>query len=288
MKEMYLKALGLHDYTLKNLMYENNFCKFYDAVDENDTSYVLKFIPSNTQSDEDPFPFIDCFQVEEGIFFVYASNNFAKEGPDYFTYGSSSSSCSSSSEENISIPSTQSKLQFIEIRHPKHQKLDVKEQRKKDATTDHFGKKTPNPDARSIKEQKREVHTKKVKIESNKTDSAKIRSEFICPIKTNYAVGLPSILSKENITYPSKVHEKHISIVNPSLQIYHSSHKQIVKTPVPKSGRSPVEKFSFNDFKCYSPRPLKHKSSECDVKNNIELRLLQSSMLQRRQLAHSK
>ncbi|CAI4053373.1 hypothetical protein N7582_005707 [Saccharomyces uvarum] len=283
---MYLKASGLHDYTLKNLMYENNFCKFYDAVDEKDTSYVLKFIPSNMHSDEDPFPFIDCFQVEEGIFFVYASNNFAKEGPDYFTYGSSSG------EENISVPSTQNKPRFIEVAHPKHQKLDTKEQKKKNAITDHSsGKKTPNPDARSFKEQRREANVEKVNIESNKTDSAKIRSGFICPIiETNYALGLPSILLKENISYPSNVHEKHISIVNPSLQIYHSSHKQIVKTPVPKNGRSPVEKFSFKgqDFKCYSPRPLKHKSPECDVKSNIELRLLQSSMLQRRQSAHSK
>lgn len=79
MKEMYLKALGLHDYTLKNLMYENNFCKFYDAVDENDTSYVLKFIPSNTQSDEDPFPFIDCFQVEEGMFLYMLQTTLQKK-----------------------------------------------------------------------------------------------------------------------------------------------------------------------------------------------------------------
>lgn len=65
---MHFKDLGLHDYTLKNLMYENNCCKFYDAVDENNTSYVLKFVPSDVTSEGDTFPFVDRFQVKEGVF----------------------------------------------------------------------------------------------------------------------------------------------------------------------------------------------------------------------------
>ncbi|QHS76732.1 Hal1p SPAR_P02670 [Saccharomyces paradoxus] len=122
---MQLKDLGLHDYTLKNLMYENNCCKFYDAVDENNTSYVLKFVPSDMTSEGDTFPFVDCFEVKEGVFLVYSSNNFAKEGTDYFTY-------TGSSEMEVSIPSTASeaekKRQFIETYNPKHLKRGAKEQ----------------------------------------------------------------------------------------------------------------------------------------------------------------
>ncbi|EJS41310.1 hal1p [Saccharomyces arboricola H-6] len=289
---MYLKASGLHDYTLKNLMYENNCCKFYDAVDENNTSYVLKFIPSDTKLDEDTLPFIDCFQVRDGAFLVYASNNFAEEGPDYFTYGSSSEQDVNTLE---TAPEKKKKLHFIETGgHPKYQNLGIKEQQKirncaskKSAVTNNSsGKKTPNPDPQSSRRQMRETCVGKLNIKSKNTGSSKIRNEFVCPIiETNHVPGLASILSKENTTYPNNLHEKHISIVNPSLHIYHSSHKQIVKTPVPRGNSFSVEEYCLDgqNSKCYSPRPLNHANSECDIESNIELRLLKSSMLQRRQ-----
>ncbi|EHM99780.1 Hal1p [Saccharomyces cerevisiae x Saccharomyces kudriavzevii VIN7] len=286
---MHFKPFGLHDYTLKNLMYENNCCKFYDAVDENNTSYVLKFIPSDLNSDEDTLPYIDYFQVKGGVFLVYASNNFAKEGSDYFTYGSGSS-------EDVSLPHavgrTVKNLQFLETGHPKYKNLGTKEQKirsrtsKKSAVTNNSsGEKTPNPNPQSYKELRREAYVGKLHVKSNNEGSSKIRCEFSCPIiETNRSPGLPSILSREKITYPSNVQEKHISIVDPSLQIYHSSHKKIVKTPVPRNSFSPAERYPLKgqNLKCYSPGSLVRGSPECDFKSNIELRLLESSMLQRR------
>ena len=286
-----LKDLGSHDYTLKNLMYENHCCKFYDAVDENNTSYVLKFIPSDMTLDGDILPFIDYFQVKQGLFLVYASNNFAKEGTDYFTY-------SGSSEKKVSIPNTalgtEKKLQFIETDHPKFQKLTKKQQDTKNSTskksvvTNHFsGKKTPNPGPKSLDELKGEINVGISNIKSNTKNTSKIRSEkFVsCLIETKHTPGLASILSKDGTAYPSNTNGGHISIVHPTLQIYHSSHKQIVKTPAPKGSISPVERCSLKEgnFKCFSPRPLEHGNPKCDFQNNMELRLLESSMLQRRQ-----
>lgn len=272
---MQLKDLGLHDYTLKNLMYENNCCKFYDAVDENNTSYVLKFVPSDMTSEGDTFPFVDCFQVKEGVFLVYSSNNFAKEGTDYFTY-------TGSSEMEVTC-------------NPKHLKRGAKEQQDVKSSTSNESsvannlsdKKTPNLGPQSSDKFGRETHVGILNVKSNNKNSSKIRSEKFASsiIETRHTPGLASILSKEGTIYPSNANGKHISIVNPSLKIHHSSHKQIVKTPVPKGSFSPVERYSFKgqNLKCYSPRPVDPENPECDFKNTFELRLLKSSVLQRRQ-----
>ena len=68
---------------------------------------------------------MDRFQVKEGVFLVYSSNDFGKEGTDYFTYTGSGGN-----EVHVSGISSEAgiKPQFIETCHPKHLKRGTKEQ----------------------------------------------------------------------------------------------------------------------------------------------------------------
>lgn len=108
------QTIPVNGYIIKNLVCQTSTFKVCDAIDTKGNSFVLKIIPAdikvNLLKEEHV---VESFVHNDKLFIVYAENNFAKEGPDYFSYYmdqstkilSSSSSSASVRNEKDQIPS---------------------------------------------------------------------------------------------------------------------------------------------------------------------------------------
>ncbi|SMN19091.1 similar to Saccharomyces cerevisiae YPR005C HAL1 Cytoplasmic protein involved in halotolerance [Maudiozyma saulgeensis] len=94
-------TIPVNGYIIKNLVCQTSTFKVCDAIDINGNSFVLKIIPAdikvNLLKEEHV---IESFVHNDKLFIVYAENNFAKEGQDYFSYYMDESSSSLSIDNN--------------------------------------------------------------------------------------------------------------------------------------------------------------------------------------------
>ena len=98
----------INGYIIKNLVCQTSTFRLCDAIDSNGNSFVLKIIPAdikvNLLKEEHV---IESFVHNDKLFIVYAENNFAKEGNDYFSYymsnnnNNNNTTCNSIEDKNV-------------------------------------------------------------------------------------------------------------------------------------------------------------------------------------------
>lgn len=77
----------VNGYIIKNIVCKTATFKVCDAVDSKGNSVVLKVVPSDVKIDlVKEQHVVESFVHNGKMFIVYAENNFANEGPDYFSY----------------------------------------------------------------------------------------------------------------------------------------------------------------------------------------------------------
>ncbi|GMM54615.1 hypothetical protein DAKH74_012310 [Maudiozyma humilis] len=77
----------VNGYIIKNIVCKTASFKVCDAVDSKGNSVVLKVVPSDVKIDlVKEQHVVESFVHNGKMFIVYAENNFASEGPDYFSY----------------------------------------------------------------------------------------------------------------------------------------------------------------------------------------------------------